>query len=228
MAGFVHDIAGGNGDLVITSVQSPNFDSGISGWQIAKDGSGQFNDLEIRGTFNGNDFIINSSGAFYYAGTPAAGNLSTSSVPGTTGGTDASGNHYLPGTTAYGAASATQLADGFITFYAGSQAAGWTAKSTLQFTGVGIVLLSGGLETGSNVLDDGSGGANIAGSMIVQGDVAAAGTACTLSGGASATIPATAPSRTALGSTWNATTASQCNQNFVNIINALGSVGIFL
>jgi hypothetical protein len=89
------------------------------------------------------------------------------------------------------------------------------------------VLLSGGLITQNCTLDDGSGNANIGADLIVQGSISASGTACQLSGGASATIPMAAPSRTALGSTWNATTASQCNQNFVNIINALGSAGIF-
>jgi hypothetical protein len=63
---FQHDIAGGSGNLIITSVQSPNFESDESGWQITKDGSAQFNNLEIRGTFNGADFIINSSGIFFY------------------------------------------------------------------------------------------------------------------------------------------------------------------
>jgi hypothetical protein len=309
MAGFAHDIAGGDGNLVIVSVQSPNFVHGVSGWRIARNGSAEFQDVILpAGTggitatfsatapatpitgdlwydtaaglllsqwsgsawvpyqigtgaiaagavtlsqlaagivyagivnattidaatftgsvFQGTDFIINSSGAFYYTGTPAAGNLSTSSVPRTAGGTDSFGNHWLPGMSTYAATDATQLADGYINFYTGSQAAGWSLKSTLQFTGVGIVVLSGGLITQNNTLDDGSGNANIAGSLIAV-DIEASGTACILSGGASVTIPMAAPSRTALGSTWNATTASQCNQNFVNIINALGSAGIF-
>ena len=66
MAGFQHDIAGGSGNLIITSLQSPNFVDDEEGWQIAKDGSAQFNNLEIRGTFNGADFIINSNGIFFY------------------------------------------------------------------------------------------------------------------------------------------------------------------
>lgn len=324
MAGFAHDIAGGGGNLIAVSVQSPNFVHGVSGWQIARNGSAEFQDVilpagtggitatfsatapgspnvgdlwydtadglllsqwsgsawvpyqigtgavasgaitatQIAGstitaaqiaastitatqlaagivyagivnsttvnaatftgsTFEGSDFIINAAGAFYYAGTPAAGNLSTSSVPGTSGGTDTEGNQYLPGTSAYGATSATQLADGFISCYTGTQAGGWTLKTTIQFTSLGIVLFSGGLNTAANTLDDGAGNADIAGNLMVSG------TACTLSGGASTTIPMAAPSRTALGATWNSTTASQCNQNFVNIINALGSAGIF-
>jgi hypothetical protein len=66
VSGFSHDIAGGSGNLIVTSLQSPNFQSGEEGWQVAKDGSAQFNNLEIRGTFNGSDFIINSSGIFFY------------------------------------------------------------------------------------------------------------------------------------------------------------------
>ena len=47
MAGFAHDIAGGSGNLVATSVQSPNFVHGVSGWRIAKDGSAEFQDVII-------------------------------------------------------------------------------------------------------------------------------------------------------------------------------------
>lgn len=73
--GFQHDIAGGQGNLIVTALQSPNFVAGSAGWQVAKDGSAQFNNLTIRGTFFGTDFILNSSGLFFYSGTPAAGNL---------------------------------------------------------------------------------------------------------------------------------------------------------
>ena len=66
MSGFNDPIAGGQGNLIISQLQSPNFVSDESGWQIAKDGSAQFNNLEIRGTFNGADFIINSNGIFFY------------------------------------------------------------------------------------------------------------------------------------------------------------------
>jgi hypothetical protein len=99
MAGFQHDIAGGNGDLVATSVQSPNFLSGSTGWQVARDGSAEFNDLIIRGTFDGTDFVINASGAFFYSGTPALGNLIASIA--SVGGTDAKGNAYGAGVTSY-------------------------------------------------------------------------------------------------------------------------------
>ena len=45
MTGFQHDIAGGGGNLIATSVQSPNFVHGVSGWRIAKDGSAEFQDV---------------------------------------------------------------------------------------------------------------------------------------------------------------------------------------
>lgn len=47
MSGFAHDVAGGSGDLVIDSLQSPNFVHGISGWSINKDGSAEFHDVII-------------------------------------------------------------------------------------------------------------------------------------------------------------------------------------
>ena len=66
------------------AVQSPNYVPGTSGWTINQDGSAEFNNLTIRGTFLGADFIISSSGAFFYSGTPALGNLIFSIAPSTT------------------------------------------------------------------------------------------------------------------------------------------------
>jgi hypothetical protein len=63
------DSAVGGITLIRPAIQSPNFESGSEGWQINQDGSAQFNNLEIRGTFNGTDFIINSSGIFFYSTT---------------------------------------------------------------------------------------------------------------------------------------------------------------
>ena len=103
------------GDPVIGGVvlrrpaeQSPNFVTGVSGWTINADGSAEFNNLSIRGTFNGTDFIINSSGMFFYSGIPALGNLILSVVPGTTSVTDPEGNTAQPGVTV-GLASSTQI-----------------------------------------------------------------------------------------------------------------------
>src|SRR5579884_2057320 len=95
MSGFAHDVAGGNGNLVITSVQSPGYVEGATGWQIRKDGSAEFNNLTIRGQFNGTDFEITQAGLFLYDGTPGLGNLigSWTSSPGV----DDHGNGYDPG-----------------------------------------------------------------------------------------------------------------------------------
>lgn len=95
VSGFQHDIAGGNGNLVITSVQSPNFSTGVSGWQISKSGSAEFNNLTVRGTFDGQNFIINGQGAFFYSGTPALGNLVASVAP--AAGVDPFGNAFSAG-----------------------------------------------------------------------------------------------------------------------------------
>jgi len=46
-------------------------------------------------TFEGTDFIVNSSGAFFYSGTPAAGNLIAAIAP--AAGTDQFGNQYYQG-----------------------------------------------------------------------------------------------------------------------------------
>lgn len=98
-----HAIAGGQGNLVVTSFQSPNFQHLVQGWQVAKDGSAEFNDLTIRGTFFGTDFIINSAGAFFYSGTPAHGNLIISIT--TAAGTDSFGNAYKADVSVYGSNS---------------------------------------------------------------------------------------------------------------------------
>jgi hypothetical protein len=65
----------GQGQLAIPSVQSPDFIHDVSGWTINQDGSAEFNDLTLRGTFMGTNYVINSTGIFFYSGTPAAGNL---------------------------------------------------------------------------------------------------------------------------------------------------------
>ena len=93
--GFANDIIGGAATLIRSAIQSANFVSGTSGWQISKNGNAQFSNLTIRGTFNGTDYVINSSGAFFYSGTPAAGNLIVSIAPAS--GTDSFGNAYPEG-----------------------------------------------------------------------------------------------------------------------------------
>lgn len=90
--GFNNPIVGGGGALVYPSIHSPDFEHLIQGWTINKDGSAEFENLTLRGTFNGNDYIINSFGLFIYDG-PAALNTLILAMAGAPG-TDEFGNAY--------------------------------------------------------------------------------------------------------------------------------------
>jgi hypothetical protein len=123
-------------------------------------------------TFMGTDFIINTTGAFYYTGTPAANNLSTSSVPGTSGGTDGFGNHYLPGEATYGSGFATSLNAGYMAFYTGSLPAGWTFVAQLSTDSGGDLIM----ETASGTLElSAAGNVSISGNLTVSGTFSASG-----------------------------------------------------
>jgi hypothetical protein len=115
---FPNPVAGGGGELVIPQIRSPNYVAGSTGWTIKITGSAEFNDLTIRGQFLGTDFVINSTGAFFYSGTPAPGNLSASVVPGSTTVTDPEGNTAQPGFTTYGSSASiwSQLLTGLLQF----------------------------------------------------------------------------------------------------------------
>lgn len=103
MDGFLNPIVGGI-SLRIPAIRSPDYVAAVSGWTINVDGSAEFNNGTFRGTvtastFQGTDFVINSSGEFYYSSTPAAGNLVGSVSP--IAGTDGFGNQYPAGFTTY-------------------------------------------------------------------------------------------------------------------------------
>jgi hypothetical protein len=100
-SGFGNPLVAKGGSLVYPSIHSPDFVHNVSGWTIKKDGSAEFNDLVIRGTFFGADFEINSLGAFFYSGAPATGNL-IASIAGTAGANDGHGNAFKAGITSYG------------------------------------------------------------------------------------------------------------------------------
>lgn len=93
--GFADPVVTALGTLIKQEIKSPNYVPGVSGWAIFKTGSAEFNNLTIRGTFYGTDFIINTSGIFFYSGIPAAGNLIIS-IAGAAG-TDAFTNTYPEG-----------------------------------------------------------------------------------------------------------------------------------
>lgn len=98
--GWGNPIVGGT-TLRIPAIESPNFVTQVSGWQIKADGSAEFNSVAVRGSFLGTQFLINSQGAFFYSGAPALGNLAVS-IAGAAG-TDPSGNVFPAGVWAYGA-----------------------------------------------------------------------------------------------------------------------------
>lgn len=89
--------------LRLAFLRSPNYSAGVSGWTINQDGSAEFNNLTIRGTFFGTNFIINNLGAFFYSGIPATGNLIASIAP-AAGANDGKGNAFQAGICSYGAA----------------------------------------------------------------------------------------------------------------------------
>lgn len=104
--GWQHSIAGGQGNLIATVFKSPDYVPGVSGWAVFKDGSVEFNNGTFRGTvtagtFEGTDFEINSSGAFFYSSAPALGNLVASITIPNTVGTDSHGNHWIGGISSY-------------------------------------------------------------------------------------------------------------------------------
>jgi hypothetical protein len=132
------------------AIQSPDFVTGVSGWIIRQDGSAEFNNLTIRGTFAGTNFVINSSGSFFYSPTEAAGNLVESIA--SVAGVDGFGDNYVAGHASYGAGFATSLQAGFVQFYTGSLAGGWSPGAQLETDSSGdLILVAGG--AGSIQLD---------------------------------------------------------------------------
>lgn len=133
-------VFGGN-FLVREQEQSPNYVPGVSGWVIKKDGSAEFNNLTIRGTFNGTDFVMDSSGLFFYNGTPEAGNLILALAP--AAGSDQFGNNYSQGLTVGAAGSEEQIVMGVLGtaptmyFLSGIATALNNAALMLNITGAG-------------------------------------------------------------------------------------------
>jgi hypothetical protein len=145
--GFSNPIVGGGGNLVYPSIHSPNFVAGASGWTIRRDGSAEFNNLTVRGTFNGTDYEINADGLFFYSGTPALGNLAASATNGLGSGFDSHGNAYVEGFACYlqtTLAAGLSLAGSLQLYKAtvpGNPAAGWDATGTISDDGSGNMLI---------------------------------------------------------------------------------------
>jgi hypothetical protein len=85
--------------LIRSAIQSQNYNPGIAGWIIEADGDAEFNNLVVRGTFQGTRFTINNDGMFFYSGVPANGNLIASIA--SVAGTDSFGNPYRRGVFSY-------------------------------------------------------------------------------------------------------------------------------
>lgn len=115
--GFASPLVGGGGALEYPSVHSPDYVPGVTGWYIGKDGSAEFNNLDIRGTFHGNDFEINTSGAFFYSGAAGPGTLLVSIAA--VAGYDPYGNYYRQGFSCFnpGTSEEVNINDGFTSLY---------------------------------------------------------------------------------------------------------------
>lgn len=68
--GFLNQIVGGGGQLVIDNIHSQNYVAGVSGWSINRDGSAEFSDVDVRGSLlakNGNrelEIRVDDSGPY--------------------------------------------------------------------------------------------------------------------------------------------------------------------
>lgn len=140
--------------LIREAIQSQNYAAGSAGWTINQDGSAEFNNLTIRGTFFGTNFIINSAGAFFYSAAPALGNLVVSVA--NAAGIDAYGNAYTSGVTVYSQTllqfarmSGGNVAVGALTGAAGS-APDTANAGVLHGDASGTTQLAGQLVAGTN------------------------------------------------------------------------------
>lgn len=103
--GFNNPLTGLNGSLIYPQIKSPNFNlTAQTGWAILKNGDAYFFNVVATGSitaseFIGTDFVIDSSGEFFYNGTPAHGTLAYSIAPAS--GTDSYGNAYVEGWASY-------------------------------------------------------------------------------------------------------------------------------
>lgn len=135
--GFSHDIAGGDGALVVPALHSPNYVPGSAGWSIDRSGEAEFNDAVIRGG------LIEGAPGLYYNGTPAKGNLIVS-IGQPTKTTDQYGNTVQPGACVYGAngtyVDLTSIGGGSAEIYlsTGDSAEGTPAIIGTSITGEGV------------------------------------------------------------------------------------------
>ena len=191
------------------AIQSPNFVTTVSGWTVNADGSAEFNNLTIRGTFDGTDYILSATGFFLYSGTPASGNLIASIAPVSTTADSFANTVTGGGFTSYDPATGElgELAAGFLKLRPAGLAAGGASAFVEAIAPGDAILFSG--QT-SNV--------DTAATVEVISAAANAGTAqvnlsaaqATLNTAAAQPVPLTAPAATSAA-----------------IIAALKTVGVF-
>ena len=129
------------------AIRSPNYVAGLTGWTINIDGSAEFNNLTIRGTFKGNDFILDATGFYLYSGAPALGNLILSVTA--AAGTDPEGNTVpAAGVTSY--ASSTQWSNLNAAVLSFQAAAGQPSDAGIASNAAGQLVLESGQVAGGD------------------------------------------------------------------------------
>jgi hypothetical protein len=130
--------------LIRIAIQSPNYVLGLTGWSINKDGSAEFNNLTIRGTFFGINFILSSLGLFLYSSAPALGNLIASI---SNAAADSFGNPVQPVIATYSLSDGSYVAlspggigGGLTSLFIGSgnSAESKASQTTTQVSGAGV------------------------------------------------------------------------------------------
>lgn len=134
----VGDITNPSADGTNSRVVSANYSAGSAGWIIRQDGYAEFNNVLVRGTFQGSNLFLNSSGTFFYSGTPAANNMTMAITPAS--GTDSFGNTYAAGQTIKnsGSISVYDSSNNLVTTIGGSDG------TVTQLAGAFTVSLQGG------------------------------------------------------------------------------------
>ena len=188
MSGFANAVVGGVGKLIRSWIQSPDYVAGTSGWQIARDGSAQFNNVTVRGTITGTNYQLSEAGWFAYSGAPGPGNLIRSE---TESSSDSYGNQCLPGVAIYdnAAGQAVQITGTGIVLYTGSLSAGWTlfTGSVLGMAN-GWETRTGGAYQAPSYWKNADGNVVFAGEMQSTVGVAAGATIATLPSGFYSTV----------------------------------------
>jgi hypothetical protein len=153
------------------------------------------------------EVIVTPGGALegiftYSSNPPAAGTLiETAGVQ--TAGTDPYGNHFVTGHASYAGNFATALNAGFVQFYTGSLAGGWSTTGSITTDSLGDIAILAAVGrsviTTNNTLDDGSGNMSVVGLTVNGSSSTGAGDNGGVTSGPSGTVnafPAAGPNHT--------------------------------